>query len=383
MTSNVRQKPHTSHHTSQPAYNYPPPPVHNMFSRIDHFDVKGKLVIISGASQGLGRALATQIYARGGSVVLVARRESLLRDTVAELESSAASGAGDAVKSGGDGVTTASAPEEGLLSSVTRKGQFATYIAADLTSAKEAERVVSEALRIGGRAPDFVLCCAGACIPKLFLDLTPEELQSGVEINYYTALYLAHAAMRAMATAAPQPTTPRGIVLFSSVTHFYSFIGYSQYAPLKSALRSLGDVLRQECIPYNISVSVVFAGNFQSEGYDAENLTKPEITRQIEGPSDAITADACAEIVIRKLSAGKQMITTDFIGTVLSGLMVGASPSTGWFLVQGFFAFALLIFGPVWNWMVNRDIKRYFEKKTQPTIKPAPAPAEAAEPVKA
>ncbi|KAK7203599.1 3-ketosphinganine reductase [Myxozyma melibiosi] len=288
-----------------------------------------KLAIVSGASQGLGLALAKALAARGADVVLVARREKLLVEAVEEVE------------------------RYKLMD-----GQIIKYLVADLTSAPEAEGVVS---LCGRPSPDFVFCCAGGCTAKLLLDTTSSELGSSVAINYNTALYLAHASMRAMAATGTTQHT-RSIVFFSSVTHFYPFIGYGSYAPLKSALRTLADVMRQELLPYNVSVPVVFAGNFLSEGYEQENLTKPEITRKIEGPSEAIPADLCAEKVIRAMVRGQEMITTDTIGWFLSGLVLGASPRSN-YLLTTLFGVLFAVFSPVFEWVVERDIKAFFRTR--------------------
>ncbi|KAJ8097279.1 hypothetical protein POJ06DRAFT_28453 [Lipomyces tetrasporus] len=297
-----------------------------MFWNSNQFNIYGKIVMITGASQGLGLALAKAAFSRGANVVIIARREPILQKAVADIEKFRVS-----------------------------ETQTVSYIAADISIASEAERVMAET----GPAPDVLMCCAGSSVPKLFTELTSEELTSGVATNYFTALYMAHAGLKAMAKT-PIPEHHRHIVFFSSVVHFYSFIGYCQYAPLKSALRSLGDCLRHECIPYNIKVDVVFAGNFLSEGYTIENLTKPEITKKIEGASQPITADECAEKIIRELDRGNQMITTDFIGFVLSSMMLSGSPRIN-YLAQTFIAILLALFGPVWEWLVTKDIRNFYK----------------------
>ncbi|KAK9485306.1 hypothetical protein V1527DRAFT_467143 [Lipomyces starkeyi] len=306
----------------------------------NQFNVDGKLVIITGASQGLGLALAKAAFSKGADVIIIARREAILQTAVADIEKCRLS-------------TT----------------QTVSYIAADISIPSEAERVIAET----GRAPDVLMCCAGSSIPKLFIELTTDELTSGVASNYFTALYMTHAGLKAMAKS-PVPSYSRHIVLFSSVAHFYSFIGYSQYAPVKSALRSLGDCLRQECIPYNIKVDVIFAGNFFSEGYTIENLTKPEITKKIEGPSKPITADECAEKIIRQLDKGNQMITTDFIGLVLSSMMLSGSPRIN-YLVQTSLAIVLAIFAPVWEWLVIKDIRKFYKDRSMAASEAVPLSA--------
>ncbi|KAK9458397.1 hypothetical protein V1511DRAFT_492520 [Dipodascopsis uninucleata] len=300
-----------------------------MFWSKDHLNVENKLVVISGASQGLGKSLAILAFSKGADVVLIARTESKLVDAVKDVEKLR-----------------------------TNETQTVEYVAADLSDATEARRAINFLRRV----PDVLMCCAGSSIPKLFTDLSAEELSAGVSNNYLSALYLAHAGMKAM-TSVPNPDYTRHIVLFSSVLHFYSFIGYAQYAPAKSALRSLGDCIRQEGIPYNIKVAVVFAGNFESEGFYEENKTKPEITRKIEGPSKPISSEAVAAIVFKALNNGQQMITTDLIGLVLSSSMLSGSPRIS--IAQFFFGFLMLLFAPIIEMFVENDIKNFF-KATEP-----------------
>ncbi|ODQ65315.1 3-ketosphinganine reductase, catalyzes the second step in phytosphingosine synthesis [Nadsonia fulvescens var. elongata DSM 6958] len=297
-----------------------------MFS--NYFPVENKLAVISGGSQGVGAAIAKALFARGAHVVVVARNVSKLQETVNEMES---------VRQNAD--------------------QKAYFIQADLAIAEDSTRVFQEL----HSEPDIVMCCAGGSFPGLLIDQTTEDLKKGVDMNYMTALYFGHAALKAMARAKNTDTSSRHIMFFSSVVAFFPFIGYGQYAPLKAAVRSLADIMRHECIPYNIKVECIFPGNTLSEGYLIEEETKPAITKIIEGPSSAITSDECAKLILNKLDRGYEMITTDFIGWVLNTLSLGASPRT-YNLFQTIVAIMIVIFGPVWNFFVNRDIQNYYKR---------------------
>lgn len=289
----------------------------------DMLDPQGKNCVISGGSQGLGAQLAKYLFRRGANVTIVARTEAKLKSTLEEI-----------------------------LELRVNESQYANYIAADISQYEECSRVFHSII------PDIVLCCAGSSIPKLFLDLSPQELQSGVEINYNTALYFSHAALKRMTTS---NSSERHLMLFSSVVAFYSFIGYGQYAPLKAALRSLSDVLRQECLPYNIKVDCVFPGNFMSEGYTQEEKTKPEITKLIEGPSYPIPADECCDIIFRKVGKGYSYITTDTIGWVLHSAMLGNGPRE-WWPLQVLLSFLISLLAPIINIHMNLKILKYFRK---------------------
>lgn len=259
-------------------------------------DVEGKTVIVSGASQGLGRSLALKLHARGANVVLVARTASKLQELADSLN-------------------------ENRMSS----NQQAYAYPLDLSIK---EYVLEFGKWLDDRVDNLVgvFCCAGSSIPKLFTNLSLDEIDNGININYKTCIYLLHVTIPLLKRSKEKTN----IVIFSSSVAFYSFIGYSQYAPLKSALQSLGDILRQELDPYNINVSTVFPGNFASEGFHEENLTKPAITSQIEGASVPISVDECADKVLSGITNSESYIHTDFIGWVLSCFSLGFGPRSWW-----------------------------------------------------
>jgi 3-dehydrosphinganine reductase len=219
--------------------------------------------------------------------------------------------------------------------------------------------------------PDIVICAAGGATPGLFVETSTDVLRKNLSIVYDTALYFSHAAVKAMIKG--DTSTERHLVYCSSVLALFPFIGYSSYGPAKAAIRALADIVRQECIPYNIAVSNILPGNMATEGYEEEMKTKPEITIKIEGPSTPRDPDVVAKEVIRDLKRGREMIYTDFIGWFLSGLMLGASPRTLGFF-QALFAIILAIFAPVWSWIMRRDIRNYFKANASRDRQPLESP---------
>lgn len=286
-----------------------------------------QLVVISGASQGLGASIAKELVKEGANVVIVSRTEKKLQAKVAELKKMAKYG----------------------------ERQRISYIAADVSDAEDCKRVFKEIADV----PDIVLCCAGNAHPGLFVDIETEVLEQNLKNVYCTSLYFSHAGMKAMIKG--DISKKRHLVFCSSVLAVFPFIGYAGYGPAKAATRALADILRQECIPYNIRVTNILPGNMDTEGFAEEEKTKPEITRIIEGSSKPLDPDQVAIQVIKDLNKGRQMIYTDFIGWVLSANMLGVSPRTlGFFqaLLAVFFAF----FGGIVNWTIENDIRKYFAK---------------------
>ncbi|ANB15350.1 3-dehydrosphinganine reductase [Sugiyamaella lignohabitans] len=304
---------------------------------MSYFETKGKLAVISGGSQGLGAALAKQLILKGSNVVIVSRTESKLQKTVTSLELSR-----------------------------LNDDQLIKYIVADVSDPTECSRVFQELDDV----PDIVICCAGGAVPGLLVDMEADTLKKHMAICYDTALFFSHAAMKVMIPKQKEIEAHHGrpskrhLIYCSSVLALFPFIGYGSYGPAKAAIRALADIARQECIPYNISVANILPGNMATEGFVEEEKTKPEITRKIEGPSDARDPDIVAKEVIRDLERGQEMIYTDLIGWILSGLMMGASPRN-WGIFQSIIAAVLVFFAPVWMFFVRKDIKDYFQKKTE------------------
>ncbi|KAI5958449.1 TSC10 [Candida pseudojiufengensis] len=303
-----------------------------------NFPVDKKCALIIGGSQGVGVDLAEKLYKQNCSIILVARNKLNLQKQV-------------------DFISNLTVNENHTAT--------VTSIPCDVSNYDNCVTLWKE-ITTRGYDPTIIFCCAGSSIPKLFQDLTPQDLQSGININYNTALNVIHSGFKHIQQSNPQHQSPqnwsnRHIILFSSVVSFFPFIGYGQYGPMKSAITSLSLVLRQELKPYNFRVSCVFPGNFQSEGYEEEQKTKPEITKKIEGPSKPISGSECAEIIIDQLSKGYDTITTDFIGWVLGCSVLGMLPRQ-WSIFQVPMSFIFSIIAPILNWSINNDIAKSFKQ---------------------
>jgi len=114
------------------------------------------------------------------------------------------------------------------------------------------------------------------------------------------------------------------ITFVSSTLGYMSFVGYSSYAPAKTALRStqlclffylsiskdltlphffselgLADTLSSECALYDIGVHIYFPPTMYTPGYEEENKTKPSITKKIEETDGGLTTEQAATAMLR------------------------------------------------------------------------------------
>lgn len=304
---------------------------------IKGFPLEDQVVLITGGSQGLGREFA-QVYYKSSErtkIIITSRSESKLR-LAAQL-------------------ITYSEEEPQILTLKTKVDykRRVYYIPEDL-SRPEGAKDLLEILLKKQFVPTQILSCAGGSIPKLFRDLSPNELALGIQMNYMTALYLCHRVAQLQLKC--------HIVLFSSSTAFFPFIGYSQYAPAKVSLKALASILRQE-MGKHTRISCIYPGNFESEGFATENLTKPDITKRIEGASPSISCEETCNKIIWWLQRGYDDITTDTIGWVLMSLDMGLNKSYNksflWYLQLILGSLANLILVPIYMAICQYQVRHW------------------------
>ena len=177
----------------------------------------GRVVAITGASAGIGRATAERVAAEGGAVVVSARREDLLGDLVAAIRG---------------------------------RGGRAIAVAADVTVEADANRLVAATVEAFGRL-DVMICNAGIGYHGT-LDETPTAaMRRVVDVNLMGTLYTAHAAMRAM-----RMQGHGHIIAVSSIVGRRGVGGSSIYAATKAGQIAFIESLRAEFVgtPFHASV---------------------------------------------------------------------------------------------------------------------------------
>ncbi|KAI0436717.1 hypothetical protein F4803DRAFT_207921 [Xylaria telfairii] len=298
------------------------------------FQVRGRTVVVTGGSSGMGLAVARQLAAKGANVLVVARDKSKLLQALAYLEREA----------------------------TNPQTQRFYAVSADLTVPSEASRVVQEALAWNSNSPpDIVWCCAGCAHPTLFIDTPVSEFSKQMNNNYFTSLHMAHAVLKCWlqdsykgevtsslahpvhrdGQSASQPL-PRHLIFTASFLAFYSFAGYSSYSPCKAAIRSLSDSLSQEMNLYaaahptepKIRLHTIFPSGILGDSFKAENRIKSDLTKFLEKGEEPQTPDAIAEKSIKGLESGLELVTTDILARLVKGSMLGGSVRGG--IIRGF-----------------------------------------------
>ncbi|MBV8639450.1 MAG: SDR family oxidoreductase [Candidatus Eremiobacteraeota bacterium] len=183
----------------------------------------GKVALITGASRGIGRAIATELCKRGADVVLVGRDRAALDETAQHC-------AGE------------------------RPGAVAHVITADVADQPSMEAVVNETLERFGRI-DYAVANAGQSIDALLLRLKPEVIDHMLNVNLKSAFYLCGAVAKPM-----MKQRAGSLVLVSSIVGLTGNAGQAAYAASKAALLALAKSLAKELGSRNIRVNAVAPG---------------------------------------------------------------------------------------------------------------------------
>lgn len=184
---------------------------------------EGKVAIVTGASRGIGRAIATDLAAHGASIVLTGRDRASLEQTAEQCRAS-------------------------------HVGAQCAVITGDVADAASVEKAVSHALQTFGRL-DFAIANAGQSADSLLLRLKPDVLDQLLAVNLKSAFYLC------MAVAKPMIKQRAGsIVLMSSIVGLTGNPGQTVYAASKAGLLGLCKSLAKELGSRNIRVNAVAPG---------------------------------------------------------------------------------------------------------------------------
>ncbi len=230
--------------------------------------IEGKVVVITGASSGLGEATARLLSAEGASVVLGARR-------VGRLES--------------------------LADELAGRGGKALAVATDVTDRDQVKGLVNAAVRAYGRI-DVMINNAGLMPQAPFERLKVNEWDRMIDVNIKGVLYGIAAALPHM-----QRQKAGQIINVSSVAGHKVGPGFAVYAATKYAVRALSEGLRQEVKPYNIRTTVISPGAVATELPDG--VTEPDVAAGIRKfyEANAIPADSFARVVAFAMSQPEEV----------------------------------------------------------------------------
>jgi NADP-dependent 3-hydroxy acid dehydrogenase YdfG len=226
-------------------------------------NIEGKVVVITGASSGLGEATARRLSAQGALVVLGARRVDRLQS---------------------------------LADDLIGRGAKAIALSTDVTDYGQVKRLVDSGVQTFGRL-DVMINNAGLMPQSLLERFKIDEWDRMIDVNIKGVLY-------GIAAALPHMKEQKSghVINVSSVAGHKVRPGGTVYSATKHAVRVISEGLRQEVKPYNIRTTVISPGAVDTEL--PNTITDPLVADAMRKFYDevAIPADSFARAVAFALS---------------------------------------------------------------------------------
>jgi short-subunit dehydrogenase len=184
-------------------------------------DFKNKVVIITGASSGIGNACAEEIAKRGANLVLAARQYVTLCEITAQLE--------------------------------RQYGIRAVAVQADVSKEEDCQHIIKQAVVTFGRI-DVLINNAGLSMRALFQDVDLSVLKNLMDVNFWGTVYCSKYALSEILK------TKGSIIGVSSIAGYRGLPGRTGYSASKFAMNGFMESLRTELLKTGVHVMVACPG---------------------------------------------------------------------------------------------------------------------------
>lgn len=231
--------------------------------------MQNKVVIITGASSGIGKALAYEFAKFGSKIVMAARNLAELQQIEKDLED---------------------------------KGTEVLSVQTDVTRENECKHLIEQTVRKFGRI-DILVNNAGISMRALFDELDVDVIRRVMDVNFWGTVYCTRYAI-------PYLLDSKGsLVGIISVAGFIGLPGRTGYAASKFAVRGFLNTLRVENLKKGLHVLVA------APGFTASNIRKTALVadgnQQGESPREEnkmMSAEECARIIVKGIKKRKREI---------------------------------------------------------------------------
>ena len=227
-----------------------------------------KVVAVTGASSGIGEAIAKELADAGCQVMLAARREERLKSLVQEL---------------GDGVV---------------------YHRTDVTNAKQVQEMVQATIDRFGKI-DVLVNNAGIMPVSPLIDLKIDDWNKAIDINIRGVLHGIAAVLPSM--------NDRGsghIINIGSVASLHVIPNFAVYCATKFAVRAISESLRKETLG-KIRVTTIYPGAVESELISSSN--DEQTSNQISSSFDFISPTAISRAVLYAIEQPEEVAVNEIV----------------------------------------------------------------------
>lgn len=229
-----------------------------------------KKIIVTGGSSGIGKAIASECVRKGAHVAILARTPSRLDSAVQEIRSRAPSA------------------HRAIISA-------AIDVSDRLQVNREFPRVIEG---LGGI--DVLVNSAGISWPG-YLESIPDAVwDSLIMVDYMGTVNTVRACLPYL-----KKQKHGNIANISSVLGYMGVFGYAAYGAAKFAVVGFSECIRQDLLPYNIRISVIYPPDTDTPQWHEENRIKPPETRVLAGTIKVVSAEKVARACLKGIASGK------------------------------------------------------------------------------
>ncbi len=192
---------------------------------------KGKVIVITGSTQGIGKRTAELLAREGAKIVINSRRESKVEETVQEF---------------------------------TKMGYNVIGVAGDVSDFSFCEKMAVETMRNYGKI-DFLINNAGLAAKGKLEETTPEVFEKLVSVNILGSIYPTLALLPHL------KETKGGILFISSLAGIVGLPSYLSYSYTKRSIISIAESLKNELYDSGVYIGVNFPG-FTENDSEKQNI---------------------------------------------------------------------------------------------------------------
>ncbi len=228
-------------------------------------------IVITGASKGMGKAMAERFAAGKNNIFICARNENLLAETAAEIENK-------------------------------YKESSVKYFAADLSDSSSLQEF-AKWIKDQNIDVDILINNAGQFIPGSIFNEEEGTLEKMISVNLYSAYHLTRLFLPAM-----MERKSGHIFNICSIASLNAYSNGGSYSISKYALMGFSKNLREEMKPYHIKVTAVYPGAVYTSSWEGSDVPSSRIMEsediaEMVYAASILSPQACVEdIIIRPLA---------------------------------------------------------------------------------
>jgi len=189
--------------------------------------MQDKTVLVTGASKGIGRAVALALADQDLEIIITARNEKQLKEVAAEID---------------------------------KQGGHSRYTKADFKDADQFQALVNDIKTKNGKL-DLLIHCAGVVYIGTCAEMPAEHWQETLHVNLTVPFLLTQKCLPLMSAGSQ-------IIFINSVAGKNAFREWSAYCASKAGLKTYADVLRKEVQSRGIRVTTIFPSSVDTSMQD-------------------------------------------------------------------------------------------------------------------